>query len=93
MNKHDAHSKLATTAADLLGLLIEVAQAGSSAQAVDEAAKLHDSRKLYPRLIVSAPHGGGAVHLLLTLNDPQTDKPVVRMFEGTANAGERVWSH
>ena len=84
MNEPD--SRLAILAARLLDVTMQLAQAGSEPEEVARAAAIHDARKLYPRLTVTAPHGGGAIRLSLVLCDPETDEPVVRMFEGEAKA-------
>ncbi len=75
---------LATVAADLLSLVIGTAYDGSNPEDVERAAILHDSRKLYPRLTITTPHGGGAVRLELALCDPVSDAPMVSMFSAEA---------
>lgn len=80
----DADSRLAQMAAKLLALTIEVGRRGSAQNEVERAAELHQERKLYPRLVISMPHDGSAVHLLATLHDPETDETVVQLFAGEA---------
>jgi hypothetical protein len=83
---NDRDSRIAAMAARMLGLVMQHAQAHSAADDVAAAAAEHDARGLYPHLTISAPHGGGAVRVELTLRDPATDAVVVRMFEGEAQA-------
>lgn len=89
----DPAARLAALAARLLGLAMRNALDGSAPAEVARAAGLHDAGKLYPRLVITAPHGGGAVRLELTLHDPETDDAVVRMFEGEAAAEDMAWAH
>lgn len=84
--KNDRDSRLASLAASWIGLVIRHANATSSPEAVAEAKRLHDTERLYPRLTIAAPHGGGAIRLELTLHDPETDEIVVSMFAGEAQA-------
>jgi hypothetical protein len=81
---------LADLAAHLLGLMFRVAQAGSQPAEVERAAALYDARKLYPRMTITAPNGGGSIRLELVLCDPGTDEAIVRMFEGEAKAEDRT---
>lgn len=86
----DHANDLATWAARLLETTIHIAQAGSDPAEVAQAAALHDARKLYPRLTITAPHGGGSIRLELVLCDPETDDPILRMFMGEAKAEDRA---
>lgn len=81
-----ADVRLASMAAKLLGLVMQHAHAGSDPAEAVHAAALHDAGRLYPKLTVTSPHGGGAVRLELVLCDPGTDEPIIRMFEGEAVA-------
>lgn len=90
-NERDA--RLAGMAAGWIGLVIQHAQASSDPAAVAEAARLHNEQGLYPELRITAPHGGGAVRLELTLRDPATDEAVVSMFTGEAAAITPAWTH
>ena len=84
--KADREERLIAMAAQLLSISMQVAQEFSSANEVQNAADLHDRKKLYPKLTVTAPHGGAGIHLQVELCDPVTDQPAVRMFEVTALA-------
>ena len=81
-----ADVRLASMAAKLLGLVMQHAHTSSDPAEAVHAAALHDAGRLYPRLTVTSPHGGGAVRLELVLCDPENDEPVVRMFMGEAMA-------
>lgn len=84
MTLTDSESRLVSMAAKLLSIAIRTAQAGSDPAEVARAAALHDSEKLYPKMIVTAPHGGGGIRLEVMLLNPATDEPVVRLFEAEA---------
>lgn len=81
MELTNSESRLVSMAAKLLSIAIRTAQAGSDPAEVARAAALHDSERLYPRLTITAPHGGGAVRLEVLLLDPATDEPVARLLE------------
>lgn len=90
---NDRDSRLAGMAASWLDLVIRHARSTSSPAAVAEAIRLHDAQGLYPELRITAPHGGGAIRLELTLRDPETDEVVVSMFSGEATAITPAWTH
>jgi hypothetical protein len=76
-----------------MGLAMRNAMSGSSANDVARAAALHDAGKLYPRLTITSPHGGGAVRVELTLCDPETDETAIQMFVGEATEEGAPWAH
>ena len=79
-------TRLAELAAKLLGLSFAVAARGSSEDDLIASKRTHDDEKLWPRLTITAPHGGGGVKVELTLHDPHTDEAVIRMIEIEAEA-------
>jgi hypothetical protein len=85
--------ELAGLSAHLLGLLMAECHVGSAIAEVKNAAMLHDSEKLYPRLTITAPHGGGgSIKLELVLCHPETDEARVSMLivEAVANAAPEI---
>lgn len=91
MNTTD--SKLALLAARLLETVMAAGLAGSDAEAVREAVAQHDARALYPKLVVSAPHGGGEIFIDLCLCNPETGEPEVQIFAAEAIAEDASWAH
>ena len=89
----DREERLIQMAAQLLNISMQVAQEFSAASEVQNAAELHDRRKLYPKLTITSPHGGAGIHLQVVLCDPVTDDPIVRMFEVTAVGTDSVTNH
>lgn len=81
MTLTDNESRLVSMAAKFLAVAIRTAQAGSNPAEVARAAALHDSEELYPRLTITAPHGGGGIRLEVLLCDPATDQPAARLLE------------
>jgi hypothetical protein len=90
-NERDA--RLAAMAASWIALVLQHARASSDPAAVAEAVRLYDARGLYPELRVTAPHGGGAVRVELTLRDPETDEAVASMFACDATAITPALTH
>lgn len=89
----DKSARLASMAAQLLGLMVAESHEGSAQAEVENAARLHDAEKLYPKLTITSPHGGGGkIKLELTLCDPATDEARVSMLtiEAEANAAPEI---
>lgn len=93
MSNEDRDNRLAAMAAHFLGLVMRHGQACSAAGEVAAASRLHDEQRLYPRLTITAPHKGGGIHLELTLHDPESDAPLVRIYEVEAAAVVPAWTH
>lgn len=91
--KNDPHAKLASMAAKLLAIAIDVNERGADPEEYARIVKLHDAEKLYPRLVIRSPHGGGAVSLQLSLCDPATGEEVERLFEGIGEAVSPLCFH
>lgn len=90
----EREARLISLAAKLLGIAINTATAASTIldpEALAESVLQHDELKLYPRLTISAKHGGGGVHLLLALHHPDTDAPHVRLLEIEGVQGIPQW--
>ncbi len=81
MKLTDSETRLISMAARLLSIAVRTAQVGSDPAEVARAADLHDREKLYPKMIISSPHGGGGIRLEVLLLDPANDEPVVRLLE------------
>lgn len=92
-NNEDRDNRLAELAAKLLGLVMQHGQASSAPGDVAAASRLHDDRRLYPRLTITTPHKGGGIHLELTLHDPESDAALVRIYEVEAAAITPAWTH
>lgn len=84
---------LATMAGKLLQMAVLHSLTNSDPAEVVRAEKLHADGKLYPRLTITTPHGAGAMRIELVLCHPDTDEPIVRMFEGEATAEGPAWPH
>ncbi|MGB4248546.1 MAG: hypothetical protein WBJ75_12585 [Pseudohongiellaceae bacterium] len=84
----DREERLIQMAAQLLNISMQVAQEFSAASEVQNAAELHDRRKLYPKLTVTSPHGGGGIRIELVLCDPKTDEALVSMYQAIALESE-----
>lgn len=92
----EREARLIGLAAKLLGLAMDVANQSNAVLdpgAVDESVRQHDELKLYPRLTITAQHGGGGMHLALALNHPDTDEPHFRLLEIEASEGAGVWKN
>lgn len=84
MTLTDSETRLISMAAKLLSIAIRTAQAGSDPAEVARAAALHDAERLYPRMTITAPHGGGGIRLEVMLHDPADDDPVIQLFVAEA---------
>jgi hypothetical protein len=79
--------ELAGMSAHLLGLLMAECHIGSALAEIENAARLHEAEKLYPKLTITAPHGGGGkIKMELVLCHPETDEPRVEMLTIEAEA-------
>lgn len=79
--------------AHLLGLIFKNSLEVSSQADVESTMQIHNGQKLYPKLIITAPHGGGAVKISLMLCDPETDEPIIGMYEATGDALSHLPKH
>ena len=93
MTNINKESRLLSMSAKLLAIAIQTAQAGSAQSEVRAAAALHDAEKLYPKMTISSPHGGGGIRLEVMLCDPETDEPVVRLIEIEGKDAEAIWAN
>lgn len=72
--------RLLTMAAQLLQLALRASQKANSQETREQILGVHKSDRLYPRLVISAPHEGGSALLDLAFYDPETDEKVVHLM-------------
>ncbi|MDO8272794.1 MAG: hypothetical protein Q7U82_12910 [Gammaproteobacteria bacterium] len=77
LNKYE--SVLLEMAGELLLASIQISELSSYPEDTQAAWSNHDQSKLYPRITITSPHGGGAMRIEATLCDPITDEAVVRL--------------
>lgn len=76
---NEYESRLLEMAGELLHASIKIAELSSDPEDTKAAWNVHDTNKLYPRMTITSPHGGGAIRIEATLCDPMTDETVVRL--------------
>lgn len=89
--RHDnGPENLAKAATQLLSMALQLAKADGAPDAIAEAERLHDKLALFPRLSISASHGCSELHVLLAFCDPNTGRPVVKLFEAQGAATKEL---
>ncbi len=76
---NEYESRLLEMAGELLHASIKIAELSSDPEDTEAAWNVHNTNKLYPRMTITSPHGGGAMRIEAALCDPVNDEAVVRL--------------
>lgn len=79
-------TRVLNMAEQLLSIAIQTAAELSAEDNTRNAYALHESEKLYPKMIITRPHGGGATYLKVSFCDPFTNEDVIRLIQLEAKA-------